>query len=100
VYVSGKGREGSVVSTMGLVSTLVHVRRHEESLRAIALNQSNLNMYKEKENHAGEAGCYWALGTAYAAIDHLQAHPASQPRNPKPETRKPEPESRIPKPKT
>lgn len=31
------------------MSTLVHVRRHEESLRAIALNQSNLNMYKEKE---------------------------------------------------
>lgn len=71
-YVSAKTREGSVVSTLGLVSTLVHVRRHEEALRAIALNQSNLNLYKEKENHAGEAACYWALAKAYAAIDHLQ----------------------------
>ena len=43
-----------------------------EALRAIALNHSNLNLYKENENHAGEAACYWALAKAYAAIDHLQ----------------------------
>ena len=62
---------GKVVGVTSLASTLMTLKRYEDAQKTIAKHESNLSVYKTRDDKKSEANCYLVLGQAYLETQQL-----------------------------
>jgi len=70
-YLSEEDTPGKVVGVTSLASTLMTLKRYEEAQKTIVKHESNLSVYKTRDDKKSEANCYLVLGQAYLETQQL-----------------------------